>query len=87
MTISPEDEAELERLLKASGVERPLREVLALLEGVAAAPRGYQADAWLDLIAPADAAEFREHLRRLEAGLAAARPSEPPVAELGLTPK
>ncbi len=81
MTISPEDEAELERLLKASGVERPLREVLALLEGVAAAPRGYQADAWLDLIAPADAAEFREHLRRLEAGLAAARPSEPPVAE------
>jgi Xaa-Pro aminopeptidase len=81
MTISVEDEAELERLLKASGVERPVPEVLELLEGVAAAPKGYQPDAWLELIAPADAAELREHLRRLEAGLAAARPPEPQVAE------
>ncbi len=73
--------AELARLLRASGVERPAAEVLALLEGVAAAPAGFQPDAWLDLIAPPDATELRDHLRGLEAGLVATRPPEPPVAE------
>ncbi len=73
--------AELGRLLGASGIERPAAEVLALVEGVAAAPAGFRPDAWLDLVAPPDANELRDHLRRLEAGFAAARPPQPPVAE------
>ena len=81
MTASPAVTAGLARLLEASGVERPVDEVLALLEGVAAAPKGFQPDAWLDLVAPPDALELREHLGRLAAGIAAARPPEPPVAE------
>ncbi len=80
MNDRTEAAAALARLLRASGVERPAK-VMALLEGVAAAPEGFQPDAWLDLIAPPDASELRAHLRRLEAGLAAARPPEPPVAE------
>ncbi len=81
MTASADAEAELQRLLAASGVERPVAEVLALVEGVAAAPRGFDPDAWLDLIAPPDATELRHHLRRLEAELAALRPPEAPVGE------
>ena len=81
MTASAGEAAELERLLEASGVERPVDEVLALIAGVAAAPKGFQPDAWLDLIAPPDATELRDHLRRLEAEIADLRPPEPPVAE------
>jgi Xaa-Pro aminopeptidase len=75
------DERELERLLSACGVGRPVAEVLALIEGVAAAPKSFEPDAWLDLVAPPDATDLRGHLRRLEAELAATRPAEPPVAE------
>jgi Xaa-Pro aminopeptidase len=75
------DEAELARRLEASGVERSPDEVLALVEGAAAAPPGFEPDAWLDLIAPPDARALRDHLSRLRAELAAARPAEPPVAE------
>ncbi len=81
MTASADQEAELERLLEAGGVERGPAEVVALLEGVAAAPKGFEPDAWLDLIAPPAAAGLRNHLRQLEARIAAVRPSAPPVAE------
>jgi Xaa-Pro aminopeptidase len=81
MTAGADDAAELERLLAASGVERPVYEVLALVECVAAAPRGFEPDAWLDLVAPPNAPELRDHLRRLEAAIAAVTPPEPPVVE------
>jgi Xaa-Pro aminopeptidase len=81
MATSEGREPELAALLAASGVRREPEEVRALLEGVAAAPQGFAPDAWLDLIAPPDAAELRDHLRRLKAELAAAERPEPPVAE------
>ncbi len=81
MSDRTDEAATLARRLRAAGVERPVADVLAVLEGVAAAPAGFEPDAWLDLIAPPDATELRDHLRRLEAGLAAARPPEPPVVE------
>ena len=37
-----------------------------MVAGVAAAPKGFLPDAWLDLVAPPDAAELRDHLRRLK---------------------
>ena len=80
MVVSAAAAASLARLLEASGVERPVEDVLAVLEGVAAAPVGFRPDAWLDLIAPPDALELRDELRSLEAEIAAARPPEPPVA-------
>jgi Xaa-Pro aminopeptidase len=81
MTGDPEETAELGRLLSAAGVARSAAEVGALVAGVAAAPAGFDPDAWLDLIAPPEARELRDHLRRLKAEIAAARPPEPPVAE------
>jgi Xaa-Pro aminopeptidase len=80
MASSERRDAELTALLAASGVRREPGEVRALLEGVAAAPEGFAPDAWLDLIAPPDAAELRAHLRRLKADLAAAERPESPVA-------
>jgi len=80
MTGNADETAALERSLRACGVERPVAEVLALIEGVAAAPKSFEPDAWLDLVAPPDATELRGHLRRLEAEIAATRPPEPPVA-------
>ena len=81
MTGSASADRELAALLAASGVERPVEEVRALVAGVAAAPPGFFPDAWLDLVAPPEANELRDHLRRLAATLAAQRPAEPPVAE------
>ncbi len=81
MARSDSQDAELVALLTASGIRREPAEVRALLEGVAAAPEGFAPDAWLDLIAPPDAADLRDHLRRLKADLAAAERTEPPVTE------
>jgi Xaa-Pro aminopeptidase len=80
VTTSPNDQRELAELLAASGVERSVDEVCALIAGVAATPRGFFPDAWLDLIAPPEAKALRAHLRRLAAELTAGRPAEPPVA-------
>ena len=76
MAMSAAAAVALARLLEASGVERPVEDVLAVLEGVAAAPVGFRPDAWLDLIAPPDALELRDELRSLEAEIAAARPPD-----------
>jgi Xaa-Pro aminopeptidase len=81
MTASDQDDGELAALLAASGIERAADEVRALVEGVAAAPTGFAPDAWLDLVAPPQAAALREHLRRLKAEIAARRRPEPPVPE------
>ena len=80
VTTSTEDDRELTALLAASGVERTVDEVRDIVAGAAAAPQGFFPDAWLDLIAPPEAAELRAQLRRRKAALAAARPVEPPVA-------
>jgi Xaa-Pro aminopeptidase len=81
MTSITDPDGELAALLAASGVERSVDEVRALVEGVAAAPVGFAPDAWLDLIAPPEATELRDHLRRLKAELAVRRHPEPPIAE------
>jgi Xaa-Pro aminopeptidase len=81
VTTSTSQDRELAALLAESGVERGAGEVRELVAGVAAAPKGFLPDAWLDLVAPADATELREHLRRLESALRAERPREPPVCE------
>jgi Xaa-Pro aminopeptidase len=81
VTISAKEDAELERLLEASGVDRPVGEVLAVVAGAAAAPDGFDPDAWLYLVAPPEASELRGRLRRRKAELRAGRPPEPPIAE------
>jgi Xaa-Pro aminopeptidase len=61
-----------ERLTKAlasHGVQKSLDEIDDLLRGVLAAPKGYDPDAWLDLIAPSDAEELRDLLRERLADL------------------
>ena len=55
-----------ERLTKAllsCGIKKSLDEVDGLLRGVLAAPKGHDPDAWLDLIAPDDAADLRALLK------------------------
>jgi Xaa-Pro aminopeptidase len=72
----------LRALLEARGVRRDPNEVLAIVEGMLAAPRGYRPDAWLDLIAPPEAAELRAHLLTLRDEIArGSAQDEPPVAE------
>jgi Xaa-Pro aminopeptidase len=81
VTSRPSADRELAALLAASGVDRTVEEANALVAGVAAAPAGFFPDAWLDLIAPPEAAELRACLGRSKAALAAAQPALPPVAE------
>jgi Xaa-Pro aminopeptidase len=81
MTSITHLDGDLAALLAASGVERSVDEVRELVEGAAAAPVGFAPDAWLDLIAPPQATELRDHLRRLKAAAAARRSSEPPIPE------
>ena len=69
-----------ERLTKAlalHGVKTSLDEIDDLLRGVLAAPKGHDPDAWLDLIAPSDAADLRDLLRErlAEIGKEDANPS------------
>ncbi|HSA80613.1 MAG TPA: aminopeptidase P family protein [Geminicoccaceae bacterium] len=81
MTSSTHTDGELAALLAASGVERSVAEVRELALGAAAAPVGFAPEAWLDLIAPPQATELRDLLRRLKAEAAARCPSEPPIPE------
>ena len=74
-------DAELARLLAAAGVRRSVEDVRELVRGVLAAPAGPKPDAWLNLVAPPDAAELRACLLRLKDELARAQPAEPPIAE------
>ncbi|MGH6945639.1 MAG: aminopeptidase P family N-terminal domain-containing protein, partial [Geminicoccaceae bacterium] len=72
---------QLAELLAAHGLDRTPAEVRDLVEGVLAAPEGLRPDAWLDLVAPPDAADLRDALRTLKAELARATRVEPPIAE------
>ena len=72
---------DLQALLAAGGSPLAADEALAIVRGAAAAPVGHEPEAWLDLIAPGEALDLREHLKDLRAQLAAERPAEPPVAE------
>ncbi|MGH6901216.1 MAG: aminopeptidase P family N-terminal domain-containing protein, partial [Geminicoccaceae bacterium] len=76
-----ERDADLARLLAAAGVDRTVDEVRALVRGVCAAPAGPEPDAWLDLVAPVEARDLREHLVRLKTEIAGAPVDEPPIAE------
>ena len=72
---------ELARLLTAAGVRRSVEDIRELIRGVMAAPAGPEPDAWLDLVAPAEAHELRACLLRLKDELASAPVEEPAVAE------
>jgi Xaa-Pro aminopeptidase len=74
-------DAELARLLTVAGVRRSVEEIRELIRGVIAAPAGPEPDAWLDLVAPAEAHELRACLLRLKSELASAPVEQPPVAE------
>ena len=65
-------------LLEANGVARSEDEIVALIRGVLAAPEAVDGDAWLDLIAPADASDLRAALRALKDELATPAAPEPP---------
>jgi len=49
--------------LASHGIEKSIEEIDDLLKGVLAAPKGHDPDAWLDLIAPSEAADLRDLLR------------------------
>ena len=74
-------DSELARLLTAAGVPRSPEEIRDLIRGVVAAPPGPEPDAWLDLIAPAEARELRAALLRLKEDLARVPVEEPPIPE------
>jgi hypothetical protein len=54
-------------LLEASGIGWREDDVVALVQGVLAAPEAVDGDAWLDLVAPRSATELRAGLRALKA--------------------
>jgi Xaa-Pro aminopeptidase len=62
-------------------VRRSPLEIRELIRGVIAAPPGPEPDAWLDLVAPAEAHELRAQLLRVKHELASATVEEPPIAE------
>ena len=57
------DDGRLTEALASHGTETSLDEIDDLLKGVLAAPKGHDPDAWLDLIAPPDAADLRDLLK------------------------
>ncbi|MGI9417489.1 MAG: aminopeptidase P family protein [Geminicoccaceae bacterium] len=63
------DDGRLMEALASHGIEKSLDEVDDLLKGVLAAPKGYDPNAWLDLIAPSDAADLRDLLKQRLASL------------------
>ncbi|MGI9449763.1 MAG: aminopeptidase P family N-terminal domain-containing protein, partial [Geminicoccaceae bacterium] len=74
------DDGRLTEALASHGIEKPIEEVDDFLKGVlAAAPKGQDPDAWLDLIAPSEAADLRDLLKdRLTAiGKRSANQSQP----------
>ena len=73
--------ASLPALLAEHGVRQSEDEIVALIRGVLAAPPTPDPDAWLDLIAPPDAAELRARLRRIKEDLADRSIPDPPIAD------
>jgi len=57
------DDGRLTEALASHGIEKSIDEIDALLHGVLAAPKGRNPDAWLNLIAPADATDLRTLLK------------------------
>ena len=57
------DDGRLTGALASHGIEKSIDEIDDILKGVLAAPRGFDPDAWLDLIAPPDAASLRDLLK------------------------
>ncbi|MDX1541414.1 MAG: aminopeptidase P family N-terminal domain-containing protein, partial [Geminicoccaceae bacterium] len=81
MTPGDESTDELERCLRDSGSTYRADEVVALVRAVAAAPQGHDPDAWLDLVAPADAHGLRARLLEMLATVRAEPRDDPPAAE------
>ncbi len=80
--MSTNNATEFAAALTAHGITRSIAEIDDLLLGVLAAPEGHAPDAWLDLIAPGDAADLRARLKnRLNSLRAAAAQPQPPIAE------
>ncbi|MFQ5784466.1 MAG: M24 family metallopeptidase [Alphaproteobacteria bacterium] len=67
------DDAELARLLEDAGATLTPAELRALVAGVAAAPAGFDADAWMGLVASRVGDALRQALRALVAEMRAAR--------------
>ncbi len=63
----------LARLLDAAGSALSPADVEALIDGVVAAPEGFDADAWMRLVAPEPGAALCERLRALESEARAGR--------------
>ena len=67
----------LERLLKRAGVSIGIAETRDLVAGVAAAPDGFEPEAWIDLVCPGAEAELKEKLTSLLAEIRANIDEEP----------
>lgn len=57
------DDGRLMEALASHGIEKSIGEIDNLLKGVLAAPKGYDPDAWLDLIAPSGSSDLRDLLQ------------------------
>ena len=58
------DDGRLAAALLSCGIDTSIDEIDDLLRGILAAPKGYDPDAWLDLIAPPEASDLRDVLRK-----------------------
>ncbi len=67
------DQDALDRLLGKAGSALSAVDLGALIDGVAAAPEGFDADGWMILVAPEPSPELRQRLRALKAEALAAR--------------
>ncbi len=79
MKRSTPNDDELARLLAAAGSGLAPHEVRALIAGVAAAPAGFEATAWMRLVVPEPAAALTEALSALEAEARKGRGTGPDV--------
>ena len=74
-------DARLAELLAAAGSRYDVERVIDLVQGVNAAPAGFEPHAWVELVAPNPGPELRAQLLALRAALGAeSRRPEPPVA-------
>lgn len=73
------DDGLLTVALASCGIDASLDEIDSVLKGVLAAPKGFDSDAWLDLIAPPDAHVLRERLKERLLELDMAESDAPPA--------
>jgi len=71
------DDGGLERLLKRAGASTGIAETRDLVAGVAAAPDGFEPEAWIDLVCPGAEAELKRRLTSLLAEIRAEKEVEP----------